>query len=69
MLATTAFLLNQLGKNVVPFHKGELFSSLTDGRAQVSTPQYPLYIMDDTRYETSESKFVVVVNRTRKGFV
>ena len=30
-LATTAFLLNQLGKNVVPLHKAELFPSFEDG--------------------------------------
>ena len=31
-LATTAFLLNQLGKNVVPLYKGELLPSFEDGR-------------------------------------
>ena len=37
MIGTTVFLLNQLGRNVVPFPFGELFSSLRGGTSSEVT--------------------------------
>ena len=53
MLATTALLLNQMGKNVVPLYKAELFPSFEDG----GTPDEVTYVFDVSKIFDTLSRF------------